>query len=362
MSNDKMRAVFEAWCDCRHQNTTRSDRTDANFADGYMNLNTECFWTGWKASSAVQRVASAPKEKIAPVQGFTPGIPWSLHLEAYDAYSKKWAPQPAMIDLEGRNCRGGFDVQELDGFIPGWRDKVSEIGQLKARIAELEKSSVMPADPMGWALPCDVVIGAGTNRKGTPLSTLVLRMNVLHGMAMRNSPDLSHIFDVAQPAPELAKNSNLHDSLHDTIGQAINDEIASGAETPDWCDSREIDRLADAVLRVLPRPAPELAKLRKLPDARVPDLSRLVARLMRELKKADPAHELPMKAMDYLKRHDLIGSPLRTVDQVNSAIEMVDPKHLVAAAHVFEGDKMAMQCLDYIHALIDSESRKKATQ
>lgn len=44
----------------------------------------------------------------------------------------------------------------------------------------------------------------------------------------------------------------LHDSLRDLIGQAISDEIAAGAEQPDWCDSREIDRLADAVLAVLP--------------------------------------------------------------------------------------------------------------
>jgi hypothetical protein len=83
-------------------------------------------------------------EKIAPVQGYTPGIPWSLHLEAYAAYSKKWSPQPAMIDLEGRNCRGGFGVDELDEFIPGWRDHVSEIGMLKARVAELEAQIAAP--------------------------------------------------------------------------------------------------------------------------------------------------------------------------------------------------------------------------
>lgn len=77
------------------------------------------------------------KEKMAPVQGFVGGIPWSLHLEAYNAYCKKWSPQPALIDLEGRNCRGGFGTGELDEFIPGWRDKVSEIGILKAELAGL---------------------------------------------------------------------------------------------------------------------------------------------------------------------------------------------------------------------------------
>lgn len=83
-------------------------------------------------------LSSPPKEKRAPVQGLTGGIPWALHLEAYDAYCTKYGAQPALIDLEGKNCRGGFGVEELDMFIPGWRDKVSEITKLKARIAELE--------------------------------------------------------------------------------------------------------------------------------------------------------------------------------------------------------------------------------
>jgi hypothetical protein len=76
-------------------------------------------------------------EKTAPVQGYKAGIPWSLHLEAYDVYCKRWGPQKAMI--EG-HCRGGFSVGELDMFIPGWRDRVSEIGRLKAEVASLRAS------------------------------------------------------------------------------------------------------------------------------------------------------------------------------------------------------------------------------
>ena len=75
----------------------------------------------------------SPK-KMAPVQGYPGGIPWAIHLEAYDAYCKKWSPQPALIDLEGRNCRGGFSTGELDEFIPGWRDRVSESGKMRAII------------------------------------------------------------------------------------------------------------------------------------------------------------------------------------------------------------------------------------
>ena len=78
-----------------------------------------------------------PGEKIAPVQGYSAGIPWSMHLRAYDAYCKKWGPQKALIDLEGRNCRGGFSTGELDDFIPGWREELSEITQLQKRIADL---------------------------------------------------------------------------------------------------------------------------------------------------------------------------------------------------------------------------------
>jgi hypothetical protein len=44
----------------------------------------------------------------------------------------------------------------------------------------------------------------------------------------------------------------LHDNLRDQIGQAINDAIAAGAPRADYCDSREVDRLADAVLVILP--------------------------------------------------------------------------------------------------------------
>lgn len=78
--------------------------------------------------------------KTAPVQGYAPGIPWPLHLEAYEAYCKKWSPQPALIDLEGRNCRGGFTTGELDEFVPGWRDRASEIARLRASHQRLKEA------------------------------------------------------------------------------------------------------------------------------------------------------------------------------------------------------------------------------
>ena len=63
-------------------------------------------------------------EKRAPVQGYAPGIPWALHLEAYEGYCKKWRPQPALI--EG-GCRGGFHVDELDEFVPDWRKRAAGV-------------------------------------------------------------------------------------------------------------------------------------------------------------------------------------------------------------------------------------------
>lgn len=62
--------------------------------------------------------------KTAPIQGLSDRLPWEIHLKAYSEYVKKYNEQPALIDLEKRNCRGGFYPSELDKFIPGWRDGI----------------------------------------------------------------------------------------------------------------------------------------------------------------------------------------------------------------------------------------------
>lgn len=121
-------------------------------------------------------------EKIAPVQGYKQGIPWSLHLEAYEVYSRKWAPQPALIDLEGRGCRGGFSTGELDEFIPGWRDRASELVRVKAQRDELlaalnlaRKEAVDWYDecrgfadgvdePPAWLVPIDAAIAKAESK------------------------------------------------------------------------------------------------------------------------------------------------------------------------------------------------------
>lgn len=60
-------------------------------------------------------------KKMAPAQiarhGFGGKIPWPVHLAAYEVYCEVFAPQEALIDLDGRGCRGGFGVGELIGFL-----------------------------------------------------------------------------------------------------------------------------------------------------------------------------------------------------------------------------------------------------
>lgn len=80
-------------------------------------------------------MSASDLERRAPVQGYSAGIPWSMHLRAYDAYCKEYSPQQALI--EG-GCRGGFGVRELDMFIPGWRDELSEMTRLKAALSAHE--------------------------------------------------------------------------------------------------------------------------------------------------------------------------------------------------------------------------------
>lgn len=81
--------------------------------------------------------------KRAPVQGYAAGIPWSMHLRAYDAYCKEYGRQQALIEGD---CRGGFGVGELDVFIPGWRDELSRLAHLEAENARLRAALKPLAD------------------------------------------------------------------------------------------------------------------------------------------------------------------------------------------------------------------------
>jgi len=42
-----------------------------------------------------------------------PNLPSEVTLRAYEVYCELWGEQPAMVDLVGHGCRGGFSVREL---------------------------------------------------------------------------------------------------------------------------------------------------------------------------------------------------------------------------------------------------------
>lgn len=62
-----------------------------------------------------------PRGEFHPVQ--THGadklspMPDAVTRRAYEVYSHVWDAQPAMVDLAGRGCRGGFSLGELIPFL-----------------------------------------------------------------------------------------------------------------------------------------------------------------------------------------------------------------------------------------------------
>lgn len=64
--------------------------------------------------------------------------------------------------------------------------------------------------------------------------------------------------------------------------------------------------------------------------AGVDELAQLVKQLVRALRKAAPSHALPEKALDYMRRQGLLGSPLRTASYTPSTPAGL----LAAAAHI----------------------------
>jgi hypothetical protein len=92
---------------------------------------------GFDRDEADAALAGMPSGKMAPVQGYPRGIPWEMHLQAYDVYCKKYGKQEALITGW---CRGGFGTRELDDFIPGWREKLTERTALVNQIKELQEA------------------------------------------------------------------------------------------------------------------------------------------------------------------------------------------------------------------------------
>lgn len=60
-------------------------------------------------------------------------IPMWLAEEAYAVYSARYGTSQSLETL-GR--RGGFSEGELDMFVPGWRDKISEAARLREELTK----------------------------------------------------------------------------------------------------------------------------------------------------------------------------------------------------------------------------------
>lgn len=144
-----------------------------------------------RAESAEARLEQQ-NERTAPVQGYAPGIPWAMHLRAYAAYAKRYSPQRALIEGD---CRGGFHADELDIFIPGWREELSGIHQLRAKVARLEQSE----QERGEMKPTETcsVCGHAAHRRGDCWVAVGLDKHGDDAMC----PCIAHIL-AATPSPE----------------------------------------------------------------------------------------------------------------------------------------------------------------
>jgi len=79
--------------------------------------------------------------KMFPLCGCAGSIPYVLAEEAYAAYSKKYGSQQTLTRM---GERGGFYAEELDEFIPGWRDRAIAIKlQYEASVARIAADSVL---------------------------------------------------------------------------------------------------------------------------------------------------------------------------------------------------------------------------
>ena len=76
-------------------------------------------------------------------------------------------------------------------------------------------------------------------------------------------------------------------------------------------------RRDDCLDSMVPSDLRMLVGERDLAQGQVGDLSMLVRQLVQALRKSAPDHALPDKAMDYLKRKGLQGSPMRNQQRSN---------------------------------------------
>lgn len=97
----------------------------------------------------------------------------TLSTVTYDDSTHKICP----IEPTESMCREYYLGQRIHGF---WNCYPVYVRTIAAAPEYKE-----PENPLDTPLPCDIRIGAGTIKKGSKLSVLVARMNVLYQLAMK---------------------------------------------------------------------------------------------------------------------------------------------------------------------------------
>jgi hypothetical protein len=75
-------------------------------------------------------------------------IPWSVAEKAYSVYAARYGRSQS---LERLAERGGFGPSEMDEFLPGWRDEVSEITRLRKELADARTPPRQTLTAQRWA-------------------------------------------------------------------------------------------------------------------------------------------------------------------------------------------------------------------
>ncbi len=87
-------------------------------------------------------------ERTAPVHRYG-RIPWSVYERAYAAYRERYGDHPSregQTPAERLAERGGFGIEEMDEYLPGWREEVEEIPRLRRELEAL-RLAIGDAEP-----------------------------------------------------------------------------------------------------------------------------------------------------------------------------------------------------------------------
>lgn len=171
-------------------------------------------------------------------------------------------------------------------------------------------------DYIGWSSPVGPEDEGSAHWDGDKLRELLDVDTDLADMLDKAEGEYYHQIGLREEAERISAAAHqAHEDLRDAVGQAISDEIASGAEQPDWCDSREVDRLANAAMLVLlmnasthpPAESITLAELWEAAGANLdvkPDKALLLAALRSPAPAApSSAPELPRMTFDQARNY-----------------------------------------------------------